>query len=447
VTDDTTQQTELAEQVLDLVGDRADAEVQVTRHVLGLTRFANSFIHQHVGEDTTDIALTVAVDGRVASGTTSRLDDLASFVDATVEAARLAPVDPHWPGLTPPTDVSDQGHVDAATVQATPAERAEQVKAFVDAAPDLRAAGFVDTETQWVAYANSAGHHATGQATRATADGIHQTPTSAGSAHATSISLDDLDGAELGALAARRARESASFQDIDPGRYEVVLSNEAAATVALFLGFYGFNAKAYLEGGSFVELGAQQFDPAITLVDDPTDPAMISHGFDTEGVPGRRLELVRDGVTTALAHDRRTAARMGDGAETTGHALGFRLNVGPFPAHLRYAPGTSTRDELIGEVERGLLVTTFNYCRILDPRSQVVTGLTRNGTFLIEDGEVVGAVGNLRFTQSFVEALAPGNVLGVGDDVRYADAEFGPGLVMAPTLRLRSWNFSGGAQG
>lgn len=441
------QQLELAERVLDLVGDRAEAEVQVTRSRHGLTRFANSFIHQHVGEDVARVALTVAVDGRVASGSTSRLDDLGSFVDATLEAARVAPVDPHWPGLTPPTEVADVGHVDDATAEATPDERASRVRAFVDAAPDLRAAGYVDTEAGWVAYANSAGHRATGRATRATGDGIHQTETSAGSGHATSQRLADIDGAAIGALAAERARASAEFTDLEPGRYEVVLSNEAVATIAIFLGVYGFNAKSYLEGASFAALGEAQFDPAITIVDDPTDPDMLGHGFDAEGVPGRRLPLVERGVTANLVHDRRTAKRMGGGAETTGHALSGGAGFGAVPTHLRVEPGTSSHDDLVAGVERGLLITTFNYCRVLDPRTQVVTGLTRNGTFLIEDGRVAGAVGNLRFTQSFLEALGPGNVLGVGDDLRHADSEFGAGAVMAPSLRLASWNFSGGASG
>ncbi|NNF87429.1 MAG: TldD/PmbA family protein, partial [Acidimicrobiia bacterium] len=95
----------------------------------------------------------------------------------------------------------------------------------------------------------------------------------------------------------------------------------------------------------------------------------------------------------------------------------------------------------------GLLVTTFNYCRILDPRTQVVTGLTRNGTFLIENGEIAGAVSNLRFTQSFVEGLSSGRVLGVGNDARMADSEAGPGMTSAPTVHLSEWNFTGGAQG
>ncbi|MCJ7726145.1 MAG: metallopeptidase TldD-related protein, partial [Acidimicrobiia bacterium] len=144
-------------------------------------------------------------------------------------------------------------------------------------------------------------------------------------------------------------------------------------------------------------------------------------------------------------HNRKTAAKAG--AESTGHALAGMDNFGAFPANVEFAGGSTSVDEMISSVERGLYVATFNYCRILDPKSQVVTGLTRNGTFMIENGAITGAVTNMRFTQSFVEALGVGNVLHLGDDVRFADSEFGPGLVQAPTVHLGSWNFTGGAEG
>ena len=125
----------------------------------------------------------------------------------------------------------------------------------------------------------------------------------------------------------------------------------------------------------------------------------------------------------------------------------FASYFGAVPTNLFVTPGDQAVEELIGGVERGLYVSTFNYVRILDPRSTVGTGLTRNGTFLIEDGDIVSSVSNLRFTQSFAGAVAPGRVLGVGSDARLADSEFGPGLVHAPSMRLAGWRFTGGAAG
>jgi predicted Zn-dependent protease len=319
------------------------------------------------------------------------------------------------------------------------------VEAFVAAGPELKAAGYLDTEASWVAFASTAGQRIAGASTRASLDGIHQTGTSAGSAHQTSVRLADLDAAAAGALAADRARRSAAFTDLEPGAYPVVLGPEAVATILVFLAVYGFNAKSYLDGGSFAELGVQQFDQLIDVWQDPTDPRAIGLPFDAEGTPRTRYALIDHGVTSALAHDRRTAKRAD--ATSTGDALPGAATFGAVPTNIVLRGGQTPVAELTAGIERGLWITQFHYVRVLEPKTVTSTGLTRNGTFLIEDGEVVGAVSNLRFTESFVHALGAGRVRGVGDDARYADGEFGAGMVIAPSLALDSWNFTGGAKG
>jgi predicted Zn-dependent protease len=448
---------ELCQQVLDLVGDRAEAQVTAQQGRPALTRFANSFIHQNVGEAGGSVSLKVALpDGRVATASTTRndADGLAALVEGALAAAALRPVDPDWPGLAPPAPVADVDHYDAATEEASPDERARRVRAFVDAGPGLRAAGYCDTDGGTIAFANSAGQRAEGRSSRATIDGIHQTDDSAGSGHATAVRLADLDAAGVGGAAADRALRSSAAADIEPGEYEVVLEPECVATILIFLAFYGFNAKAVIEGQSGIRLGEAQFDPGVSIWDDATAPEALGVAFDADGTPKRRLDLVAAGVSTALAHDRRTARKFcltSPGTESTGHAIGESDAYGAFPSNLFLGPadasfGAGTAD-LIASTARGLLVTTFNYCRILDPKTQVVTGLTRNGTFLIEDGKVRGAVKNMRFTQSFLDALAPGNVLGISREARFADSEFGAGIVHCPALRLGSWRFTGGARG
>jgi predicted Zn-dependent protease len=444
--------TALAEQVLDLVGDRAEAQVTAQRGRPALTRFANSFIHQNVGEAAVSVNLKLALpDGRVAAASTTRVDTegLGALVEGTLAAAALRPVDPDWPGLAPPAPVPAIDHHDPATEDASPDERARRVRAFVDAGPGLRAAGYCDTDGGTTAFANSAGQRAEGRSTRATIDGIHQTDDSAGSGHATAARLADLDAGGVGATAADRALRSSGAADIEPGEYEVVLEPECVATILIFLAFYGFNAKQVIEGQSGIRLGESQFDPAVSIWDDATADAALGVPFDADGTPRHRLDLVRAGVATALAQDRRTARKLG--TESTGHAVAESDAYGPIPSNLFLGPadasfGAGTTD-LIASTGRGLLVTTFNYCRILDPKTQVVTGLTRNGTFLIEDGKVRGGVRNLRFTQGFIDALGPGNVLGISREARFADSEFGPGLVHCPALRLASWRFTGGAKG
>jgi len=162
----------------------------------------------------------------------------------------------------------------------------------------------------------------------------------------------------------------------------------------------------------------------------------------TWGTPKRRVDLVRAGVSVGLAHDRRSAALAG--AEPTGHSVGSEA-FGGYPGDLFLGAGDATPEELVAGVERGLLVTDLWYNRILDPKTQVVTGLTRNGLFLIECGAITGPVQNLRYTQSVVGALAPGHVLGVGDDAQLVSNE--GGIVHVPSLRLAAWSFTGNAKG
>ena len=434
--------------VLARVGTDAEAEVTVSAGTEALTRFATSFIHQNVADAAQRVHLRVALDGKVAEATANQTDDdaLTLLVRSTLEAARLQPVDPGWPGLAPVAEAPAVDHWDDATAAAEPDARAGRVGAFVDAADGLETAGFCSTEGVHVAFANSAGQRLTGRTTAALMDGIARTSTSDGSARAASVRLSDLDGAAIGADAVRRARDGAEATDLEPGRYEVVLSPSCVVNVLGFLANYGFNGRAVEEGRSFARVGEAQFDASITMADDVTHPAAVGIGFDAEGTPKRRVELVREGVTSGLIHDRRTAKALG--AESTGNAVAGAGPWGALPANLVLEAGSSAADELIVAVGRGLLVTDFWYTRILDPRTQVVTGLTRNGVWLIEDGRVVRPVTNLRFTQSFVDALGPGQVRGVGSDLTLVGgATFGLGAYVVPSLHLASWNFTGGAKG
>ncbi|MCP4221994.1 MAG: TldD/PmbA family protein, partial [Actinomycetia bacterium] len=407
---------DVADRVIELVGDRAEAQVTVDGTEHALTRFANSFIHQNVGEHGLGVMLKLAVNDRVAFATSTRSDEegLGSLVEETIHAARLRPTDKDWPGLAEQGELIAPARFEQATTSASPDARAGQVAAFIAAGDGLLGAGYFDTQGGPTAFANSAGQRLAASTSRATFDGIHQTGASAGSSHATSADIGDIDGARLGAIAATKARDSATTLDLDPGEYEVILSPECVATIMFFLGAYGWNAKAHLEGQSFTELGARQFDPAVTIEDDHADPLAVGLPFDADGTPKRKVIMVGAGVSTSLAHDLRTAKRAG--AETTGHGTPGGDAFGAFPSNLHFRAGQDSVPDMISSVERGLFITTFNYCRILDPRTQVVTGLTRNGTFLIEGGEISSALSNLRFTQSFVEALSPGRVLGIGDD-------------------------------
>ena len=222
----------------------------------------------------------------------------------------------------------------------------------------------------------------------------------------------------------------------------------------------GFNGKLVNERRSFVRLGEDQFDPAITLVD---DPLAIGLEYDNEGTPRQRLVLVDRGTTVSLTHDRRSAAEAG--ADSTGHAAETPFSWGPAARHLGLLPSGAATDvanevegpvadssvaELLAGVERGVLVSDFWYTRMLDPRTLAITGLTRNGVWLIEDGSVTRPLRNFRFTQSYAQALMPGNVKAVGRTSTPVPGDTYTATAprwSCPALHLASWNFTGGASG
>ncbi|MEV6347777.1 metallopeptidase TldD-related protein [Actinoplanes sp. NPDC051851] len=464
------------ELVRKLAGRDAEAEVTVRHQALALTRFANSMIHQNVADATTSVRLRMHLDGRTATGSTTvtGVDGLRALVERTIAAARVSPPDAVWPGLAKPAALHiSAGHpgsgpdsglnfgFDEATARATPAERAARVRSFVEAAGGLETAGYCRTVYVSAAFANTAGQAVEGRTAAAAMDGIARVDGADGVARLAAARLDDLDGAVLGARAAAKARAAREPIELPPGQYEVVLEPVAVTDLLQNFAVFGFNGKAYAQKQSFAELGAAQFDPSITLVDEPLgsrDEPAPGLPFDDEGTPAHPLVLVREGVTTAVAHDRASAAEVG--AVSTGHASATSRTWGPAPGHLRLeaapvtgeplpddGPVVGSARPLIARMKRGLLITDLWYTRVLDPRTLVITGLTRNGVWLVEDGQVTRPVGNLRFTQSYPQALGPGRVLGVGSESVLLPESWSEIQYSSPALHLASWNITGNASG
>jgi predicted Zn-dependent protease len=461
---------ELVAQVLALVPAGVEAEVTVVEHHSAVTRFANSYIHQNVADTGTRITLRLHAAGRTVSGSTTLVDPagVTRLVERLTATAALLPPDPMWAGVAPPQPLDPAAgdgfaSVDPATAAATPGERAVVVGAFVESTKGLLAAGYVRTSSVTAAFGNTAGQALRGGFTEASLDGVARAASADsgpadGVARATSRRLTDLDGALLGARAAAKAQATVGAVDLPPDDYEVVLEPQAVGDMLGGLSMYVFNGRAFAERRSFAVPGEAQFDPAVTLADDALAADTFGVPFDGEGTPKRRVDLVRDGVTAAVAHDRRTGREVGVGS--TGHSNGAGDTFGPMATHLTITPAGGpvptevagpTLDSdvatLVSGVRRGLLVSDFWYTRVLDPRSAVITGLTRNGVWLIENGEVTTPVRNLRFTQSYPAALAPGQVLGIGAHAHALVERYTGAAHRAPALRLASWHFTGGAGG
>ncbi|MBR7834238.1 TldD/PmbA family protein [Actinospica durhamensis] len=456
---------DLAARVLELArasaGPAADVDVSVGRVALALTRFADSYIHQNVADTTTEVRLRIHSEGRTtsASSTLVGTDALREMVERTVAAAKVSPLDPGWPGLIGPTPVLPSHDIDEAVIEASPADRASRVRDYVEAVGELTAAGYFRTRYWTTAYANSAGQAVSGSCTEAALDAIAKTASlSDGVARQASRRIADIDGAVHGVRAAAKARAWDGAVEIEPGTYEVVLEPTAVADVLYCLGNFGFNGKLVNEHQSFLEFGSTQMDPSVTLVDDGVSAFAAGLPFDSEGTPRTRLLLVENGVSRAAAYDRRAAAAAGiagngyAGLDSAAHGMSphnIRLepSAGPAPVEVEGPASNSSVQALVAQVERGLLVTDHFYTRCLDPRRVVMTGLTRNGTWLIENGEIVRPVKNMRFTQSYSEAFGPGNVLAIGDHAIALPYNYGPNSATAPGLRLAAWKFTGGASG
>jgi predicted Zn-dependent protease len=445
-------QTLAAEVVERVAAERgAEADVVVERGELALTRFANSRIHQNVADSTLTIRLRVHLDGRTVTSSTGTAGDVAAFVAGVLDAVRVGPLDPGWPGLASPEPLAAPSPAHPAS---SPAERAATVGAFVAAVGGLEAAGYCREARTASAFANTAGHAVYAETAAATLDGIARDNGSDGVARLVADTVGELDGGALGRRAAAKARAAKAPRDLPPGRYEVLLEPCAVFDVLRNLAVGAFNGKLVTQQQSFIQVGTEQFDPVVTIVDDPLAAGVR---FDNEGTPVQRTVLVDHGTSAAVAYDRRTAAEAG--TASTGHDVGAGA-FGPVPvfvgieAHRAGAAVGAAPDlvdpsaaPLLAGVERGILVSDFWYTRVLDPKSLSITGLTRNGIWLVERGEIVAPLSNFRFTQAYAAALAPGAVRAVGPFATDLPDAWGGGRWRAPALHLASWNFTGGAAG
>ena len=423
----------------------ADAsEVLVTSESSALTRFANNRINQNVSEENTQISIRAVLGKRQGVAATNRLDDesLKAACEAAVQAARVAPEDPAFPGL-PGSDIVKTHHRSAEATRAFDAEgRAEAVRAIVEQSRSrgLTAAGKVRAAQHSIAVVNSLGVDVAQELTGAEATVLSMGPDS-GSGWASFLDTDasNLAAEALGAQAADLAQRSADPGSLDPGSYAVVLAPEAVADIIDFLAYVGFSAKAVDEGRSFMsgKIGDKLMSELVTITDDALAPHAMGTTFDYEGQPRRRVVLVDKGVANRAVTDSYWAAKLG--LPNTGHALPAPNPYGPMPMNLEMAPGDASLDELIGSVTRGVYVTRFHYVNVEDPIPVMLTGMTRDGTFMIENGRLTRPLKNLRFTQSAVEAFA--HCEGVTRERRFVGTE--EGAVYTPGLLLGKFAFTG----
>jgi PmbA protein len=434
----------------------------------GLTRYAGNFIHQNVIQRQVSAQIRADIGNRSGFATTGRLDEasLRRAADRAVEIAKLSPGDPNHIPFPSPRPLAEVEGFDEETATYTPERRAAAVKHVTSAAEaaGLNSSGSLSTSYGELALVNSAGVRAyTGQ-TRATLTVIPMAEDGAGGAagptgasagasgagagavsgYASSAArrIADIDVAAVTARAVRKCLDARNPRAVPPGEYEVILEPAAVADLLMAVGM-AFNGEWVREGRSPFQgkLGEKVCSEKVTITDDPLSPDGFPIPFDFEGQPKRTLPLMERGVVRNFVYSGYTAAR--EGKESTGHALPSNYRMfGAIPTNLFMATGDATIEDMIASTKRGLLITRFNYTRPVHFVKILLTGLTRDGVWYVEDGKVQYPVKNLRYTQGALEALA--NVEMIGRQAELSSVMW-LGVASAPALKIGKFAFTGEA--
>jgi PmbA protein len=419
----------------------SDVEALFGAHSGALTRFANNTIHQNVAEQDRWISVRVALDQRTARATTNRFDpdSIRGAVEQALALARSAAPNSDLLPLTEPSVISETKRFDSATAAATPEHRgravAEAIR-IVESAGQT-AAGIYSTGQSIEAIFNSRGVAAWHAETMAQFSITAMAGDSSGWAKASAVSHAAIDPVALARGASEKARLSSDPQEIASGRYTVIL--EPAAVLDLVGQMFGdFSATSVNDSRSFLtdRLGTKLFGDNIHISDDVAHPLQAGVPFDGEGVPRRKLTLVDAGVPRELAYARSSAHRAG--VEPTGHGFPLPNEVGEAPLNIVIAGGSTSVDQMIASTDRGVLVTRLWYIREVEPYDKIMTGMTRDGTFLIENGHVTCGLRNFRFNQGIIELL--NNVEALSPAVRASGEEAFDMVV--PAMQVRNFNFT-----
>ncbi len=418
-----------------------ETEVHVDEVADALTRFANNGIHQNVAEHGLTVSVRTVVDGRTARATTNRLDEDA--LRAAIEASlSLAHSQPKNPRLLPMPGGQRYRRVNRF-IQRTAAFTAEDRARAVRRACDLAvtkgqvAAGIFSSGENQSAMGNSQGLFAAYRETHATFSITMQESPAASWAKANSADVRAIDPQKLAERASEKAHLAANARELAPGRYTVILEPAAVLDLVGFL-FYDFAATALEDKRSCLNerMGKQLFGENISISDDVYHPLQQGAPFDGEGLPRQRVLLVDRGIPKNLVYSRSSAKTAHK--KPTGHGFALPNEYGEAPMNLVFSGGDSPLEKMVASTDRGLLVTRLWYIREVDPYEKVVTGMTRDGLFLVENGRVAGAVRNFRFNQSLIEMLK--NVELLGPAVRATGEEAFEMVV--PAMKVRDFHFS-----
>ena len=418
-----------------------ETEIEIDSTTDALTRFANNAIHQNVAEHTLAISVRAVVDGRTARATTNKTDEesLRRVVAAATALARHQPENPDLRPMLGPQKYQKVARYFDATATENPIDRARSVTRVCKMAEKKKqtAAGIFSSGVHQSILANSKGLFASHQYTDAEFSVTILEENSSGWAKSNAPDIRDIRPDELGERASDKAIASRKPRDLEPGHYTAILEPSAVLDMVGSI-FYDFAGTAVLDKRSCLNdrMGKKIFGDNITLWDDVYHPLQLGAPYDGEGLPREKILLVDRGVPKSLVYSRATAKRMK--TKPTGHGLPLPNEFGEAPMNLVFAGGDKSVEDMIRSTERGILVTRLWYIREVDPYEKILTGMTRDGTFLVENGRIAAGIRNFRFNQSMIEMLS--NVEMLGPAVRAAGEESFEMVV--PPMKVRNFHFS-----
>ncbi|KPJ65751.1 hypothetical protein AMJ44_09565 [candidate division WOR-1 bacterium DG_54_3] len=413
----------------------------------GLTRFANSTIHQNVFEANSKVYFRAALGKKIGVAATNSFikADLEKALSNAIEIAKNQKENPDFPGLPSQKDALSLNTYFDKTARFTPMQRAQEIKKIFDQIKvhNLTAAGSFSTGQTEIAVVNTNGVDCYQPLTSTFLNIVVTGDNSSGYADCLSRNVEDINAENLAQIAIKKCLESKDPKVLEPGEYDVVLEPTAVAALLEWMNYIGFGSKPFQEGTSFLSnrIGQKIMGKDVTIYDDGNDQSAIAFPFDFEGVPKQKVTLVEKGVAKGVVYDSISAHK--DKVKSTGHALTPDSAEGALALNVFVEPGDSSLDKMIESVDRGLLVTRFHYINgLLDTTNALLTGMTRDGTFLIENGKVKHGIKNLRFTESMLKAFS--NVVQISKDRKIVNSWWGDvGCVVAPAMLMKSFKFTG----
>lgn len=422
-----------------------ETQINLTTQQLELTRFNANSIHQNLSRHQVELTIKAIDGGRLGVSSTSLLDEVSirEAVEKALAFARMSPPDPDWKGLPDPEPLPVLDGYLPRTGGFTPEERADWCGAIIAQAVQagVESAGTFSTETSELAVGNSRGTRAYHRGSQAFMRAIMTAGDRTGYADRLSREVSALCPESIAQEALAKAQAKPGALALAPGEYDTIFHEYAVADLVRFFGYLAFGALAKQEGRSFMarRMGEPVVGANVTIWDDGLDKTGLAAPFDWEGVPKRKVTLIDRGVASGVVYDTYTAGR--EGRKSTGHATGAGYWRGGMPGHLFMATGDATLEEMIKGTRRGVLVTRFHYTHCPEPMRLVATGTTRDGTFLIEDGEVVARLKNLRFTQSLLDAF--GRIESIGRTARLTRDWWSTFSPVLPVLKINGFTFTG----